>query len=620
MAMEAAKIGTFDWKVSTGQVYWSPNLEVFMGLPLGGFDGTIEVFRQFVHPEDRMTVQHAVQHSLETGADYEMEFRMLRADGTHRWVQAKGRVFFDDAGKPVRMVGIDIDVTARKKMEEDLMRSRAEARAQAEELGAILDAVPAMTFIAHDPLCQTMTSSRSAYELLRLPPGTNSSKSAPFDKRPEHFQVMKEGRVLASEELPVQVAAATGEAVRNADVRIVFGDGTYRDVFGHAVPLLNEMGKVRGAVGAFVDITERKKAEEELKKSEARLRRFVDANLIGIFSANREQQFLQANDVFLKMLGYSREEFLAKKLRWQEITPPEYLARGAQAVAELEATGVFAPFEKEYFRKDGSRVPILIGAAAITQSPLEWMCFVLDLTERKRLDELRTSERLQRDLLEHEIVAREEERRQIARELHDESGQMLASLLAGLRLIEDAKDLKQAKSGASSLRKITTLAMDELGRLSRGLHPLALDDLGLSAALRSFAEEIPKRFGVKVKLSIVGLGKNRLSKPIEAGLYRIVQEALTNISKHAGAKNAEIRLRAKAPYLDLVISDDGCGFDPEHVVAEGSRDHLGLKGMRERVAMLGGEFTLQSRKGGGTIKSFRVLLQFAARTDLPTHA
>ncbi len=416
--------------------------------------------------------------------------------------------------------------------------------------------------------------------------------------------------MLESDQLPVQTAARTGKAVRDAELRIAFNDGSWRDIFGHAMPLVDERGNARGAVGAFVDITERKKVEEELRKSEARLRRFVDANLIGIFSSTADRSFIQANDVFLNMLGYSREEFEGTNLDWRSITPPEYLSRGEAAVEALKSTGMFAPFEKEYIRKDGSRVPILIGAAAISTTPLEWMCFVLDLTERRRVEELKTREQIQQQLLEHEILAREEERRRLARELHDESGQMMASLLAGLRVIEDAKSLQAAKRQSQTLRKIAASAMDELGRLSRGLHPLALDDLGLKAALKAYVGDYFKLHNIKGKLRIEWLPEGRLTQSMEAGLYRIVQEALTNIAKHSGAKHAEIRLRVSTKTVQLKIADDGKGFDAKREYT-GSGQRFGLQGMRERTLMMGGEFKIDSRPGGGTIKMFHIPAVFS---------
>jgi len=227
--------------------------------------------------------------------------------------------------------------------------------------------------------------------------------------------------------------------------------------------------------------------------------------------------------------------------------------------------------------------------------------------------EVAVRERVQQELLENEILAREEERRRIARELHDESGQMMASLLAGLRLIDDAKNLKEAKSQAQTLRKIASSAITELGRLSHGLHPLALDDHGLQIALKYYAKEYERAHKIKVKLKISGLASKRLSRNTEAGLYRIAQEALTNISKHANARTAEILLTVKDGLLDFKIADDGRGFDADSVMTKPSRQHLGLQGMRERASMLGGELSVKSRKGGGTIKTLRIPATFAER-------
>lgn len=601
MAMDAAKIGTFDWDMVTGEVYWSPNLEAFMGMPPGGFAGTFEAFNRFLHPEDREQVQRALQQAITTGKDYEVEFRMVRVDGTVRWARARGRVLYNDDGVPLRMIGIDIDVsqpklheqqltaveekyadfydhapdmlfsidaesgrilecnqttcdalgyrkdelvgreifrfyhsdsqaraqeafkqfletgrvrnvelqlcskngrpidvslsasavregnkivrsrsicrdiTEVKQAERERRRSDAEARARAAELEAILDAVPAITFIAHDQACEKITSSRSAYELLRLPVGANTSKSAPSADRPTNFRLMRDGRELSAHELPVQQAAASGHEVRDADLRIQFEDGTYRDIFGHAVPLLDEKGKVRGSVGAFVDVT-----------------------------------------------------------------------------------------------------------------------------ERRRIDDLRIREQMQRSLLEREILAREGERRRLARELHDEAGQTLASLLAGLSMIEKTRDIQQAKQQARLLRGITSQGIDEIGRIAHGLHPLALDDFGLQAALKHFATEFSRLHKMKVTVSIAGLASKRLPQVLEVKVYRITQEALNNARKHAGASMAKVVLRVNSESLMLRIVDNGCGFDVARLRNKSAGEHLGLQSMKERASLIGGQLTVRSSVNKGT--------------------
>ena len=140
----------------------------------------------------------------------------------------------------------------------------------------------------------------------------------------------------------------------------------------------------------------------DLAEREAKIRRLVDANIIGIFISDLEGRILEANDAFLRMLGYDREDLVSGRLRWTELTPPEWRDRDARTVAELKTIGMVQPFEKEYFRKDGSRVPVLIGAATLfDEKANQGVAFVLDLTERKRAEqELRASEERFRTLVQ----------------------------------------------------------------------------------------------------------------------------------------------------------------------------------------------------------------------------
>ena len=128
-----------------------------------------------------------------------------------------------------------------------------------------MDAVPAVIFISRDPTCEKMTGSRATYEILRTPPGANVSKSAPEGERPGQFQTMKDGRVIPAQRLPMQQAAATAKAVTDYEFDVEYPDGSRRTLLGNAIPLLDEAGSSRGAVSAFLDITERKRLEEALR-------------------------------------------------------------------------------------------------------------------------------------------------------------------------------------------------------------------------------------------------------------------------------------------------------------------------------------------------------------------
>jgi CheY-like chemotaxis protein len=162
-------------------------------------------------------------------------------------------------------------IAERSSAEKKLRESEAKAKALADELFAVMEAVPAITFLAHDPSCRSMSYSHATRQFLRLPEGVSSSMSAPDGEKPTHFRLIKDGRELAPEELPVQIAAATGRAVRDFALTVEFNDGTARDVFGDAVPLFDESGNVCGAVGSFTDITDRKGAEAELRKAHHQL-------------------------------------------------------------------------------------------------------------------------------------------------------------------------------------------------------------------------------------------------------------------------------------------------------------------------------------------------------------
>jgi PAS domain S-box-containing protein len=140
-----------------------------------------------------------------------------------------------------------------------------------------------------------------------------------------------------------------------------------------------------GAVVAHITITERKRAEEAVQASEARARRLLESNLIGVVVADGEL-ILEANDAFLEMVGYTREDLEHRRLNWSAMTPAEYAPLDQRGLQELRERGVCTPFEKEYYRKDGSRIPILIGAATLQEQPMQWACFILDISERKELE------------------------------------------------------------------------------------------------------------------------------------------------------------------------------------------------------------------------------------------
>ncbi len=211
-------------------------------------------------------------------------------------------------------------------------------------------------------------------------------------------------------------------------------------------------------------------------------------------------------------------------------------------------------------------------------------------------DEVRKErESLRRQLMEKVIATQEDERRRIARELHDSTSQNLTSLIVGLRMMETNCAQCAARFKATNLREVASKTLDEVHDLSMRLRPRVLDDLGLSAALERLVHEWQARYKIPVDVAIHL--QERLPSEIETALYRIVQEALTNIARHAKAHSASILIERHGDTVRAIIEDDGVGFDTR---AHRGERHLGLLGMRERAELLRGSVTIESEQGRGT--------------------
>ena len=193
------------------------------------------------------------------------------------------------------------------------------------------------------------------------------------------------------------------------------------------------------------------------------------------------------------------------------------------------------------------------------------------------------------------MQAQEVERRRLARELHDETGQALMSILLGLAAVEAAKTADEAHAAAAELRTLVVETLQDVRRLAVELRPSALDDFGLEPALRRLGQSVREAAGLDVQVETT-LGSERLAPDVETAVYRIVQEALTNVVKHADAARVSIVVTRKPDSVLVMIEDDGRGFDP----ATSGDGGLGLLGMRERVELLDGSLQVEAAPGQGT--------------------
>ena len=226
------------------------------------------------------------------------------------------------------------------------------------------------------------------------------------------------------------------------------------------------------------------------------------------------------------------------------------------------------------------------------------MAIITDVTYRKAAEATRAR------LLERLMSAEDDERRRIARELHDETGQSLTALLVGLRAIAEIAVVPDVQRIALQLRDVAANTVDDVGRLARGLHPAVLDDQGLAAAARRYAEDYVRSHGTALDFAAGELDSPRLTPLAAATMYRILQETLTNVARHAGARKIEVELTRDEAALELLVRDDGVGFDVSRAHEDASG--LGLHGMRERVTLLGGSIRIESKLGEGTLVRARI--------------
>lgn len=236
-----------------------------------------------------------------------------------------------------------------------------------------------------------------------------------------------------------------------------------------------------------------------------------------------------------------------------------------------------------------------------------------EIIERRNIEEellrsqetLTKSETLRDSFVEMAFTAQEEERRRIARELHDEAGQALTSLIVGLQQIKESSDADESQRRAETLQGLAESVVDELARMAQGLHPRLLEDLGFSDAVQHQAAEIQRIHNLDVETQMVGFEQSALPGPIATALYRIIQEALTNVLKHANATAVNVVVSRDEETVRLIIEDDGCGFDAEECKGGG----LGLLGIDERVRMLRGTIEIESSKESGTTLAVRIPLK-----------
>ena len=397
-----------------------------------------------------------------------------------------------------------------------------------------------------------------------------------------------------------------GTFLAAAQKGVAKGEFQLRSSDGSLLPVHLSVTRFRGfeghALGMVVtDLSEQKRRHAE--ETRLQLAAIVDSSQDAIIAKTLDAKIASWNRGAKEIYGYTADEAIGQPI--SILLPPGREDEIPAIMERIRHGEKVEHYETKHRRKDGTVIDVSLAVSPIKTPDGETVgasAVARNITESKQAAETKQAEAMHRLLLERVLLAQEEERRRIARELHDEAGQLLTSLLVGLRTLEDSRNIADAKAKGYRLREITAQAIDEVGRLARGLHPTALDDHGLGVALSRYVAEYSKANNIAVDLTLSELDCGALPSAVQIGLYRILQEALTNVARHSGARAVRIRFARSAAALQVAVTDNGRGFDTEAAILSSS--HLGIQSMRERAAMLGGTVSFTS-KGTGT----RMLVQ-----------
>jgi PAS domain S-box-containing protein len=402
-------------------------------------------------------------------------------------------------------------------------------------------------------------------------------------------------------------AVARGERTYEAEFRLRHKRGHYVDVLSRGQAVRRQPGgPVIRIVGTHFDLTERKRAEAALRESEERLTLAFAGAQEGVYDWNLETGAVVYSSHWKKMLGYEDDDIEPHVSAFDRLLHPDDRERAIRL--NQSVAGGDRPYELEFRlrHKHGHYVHVLSRGFPVRREPGGPVVRIVgthfDLTERKQAEEARERERNERartELLGRMVFAQEDERRRIAREMHDQFGEQLTALGLRIRSLKDAcAGSRELMAQIDALEQVAQQIDRDVDHLVWELRPTALDDLGLRAALANYIQDWSRRASISAELHTTGLTTDRLASEIETTLYRIAQEALNNIAKHARAGHVEIILERRADQVSLIVEDDGVGFDPGGVQAD--RRGFGLLGMQERAALVGARVEIESAPGEGT--------------------
>ncbi len=570
-----------------GQVlYISPAYERFWGCKIASLQRNPRSFLEAIHPEDRSRAVASLSQAASHGC--EVEYRIVRPDGSVRWIRDRRFPIKDPAEAVYRIAAVTDDITERKLADETVKQADDRVR-------LIIDTIPIMAWtVRPDGAVDFVNKRWTDYTGISL-----------------EAEIKTPSQAIHPDDMPGAIrkwldVIATGEEYE-AEMRLRRADGEYHWFLIRTVPLRDGAGKIVKWYGTSTDIDERKQSERQSLM-------LIDAIPQQIWSGPRDGSIDFCNERWRAYTGLQLEELHGDG--WQQIIHPDDRKFLLTAWLSSVANGIPFELEARHRAKDGTHRWFLVRAVPSRDAQgriMRWYGTNTDIEDRKIIEKmLRDSGERLRALSARLESLLEEERIRIAREIHDELGQTLTGLKMDLLRAERMTEALESSPAANALldtlvgaTELTDGISATVQEIATALRPGVLDKLGLGAALQYEARRFRERTGL--------LCETRLPEPeypltgeISTTLFRIFQECLTNVARHARATKVHALLKIEEGWVILRVEDDGRGITDAELLNPAS---LGLLGMKERAALMKGLLSFERGLERGTIVTARLLLE-----------